>query len=100
MPLLTWLTLSYAVVLILALAVTLGTIGLYLWRIGTALGEARAALEGVARQTEPLKRHFGTVGEPVAAVRAGVAEAASRLAAADERLADLGERLGVGAAAR
>jgi hypothetical protein len=96
MTLLTWLTLIYAVVLVLALAVTLVTICVYLWRIGAALGEARSALEAVARQTEPLERHVAVLGEPVEATRAGLAEAASRLAAADERLADISERLGVG----
>jgi hypothetical protein len=51
-------TLVYVAVLVLALATTLITIAVYLWRIARSLGETRAALVEVARRTQPLQHHF------------------------------------------
>lgn len=69
MTLLTVLTLIYAAVLVLALAASLIMILLYLRRIATALGEARAALESVADRTagldEPLTVVRDAIGESV-----------------------------------
>ena len=57
MRILTWLTVIYAVVLVLALAVSLITIFFYLWRIGSALAEVKRGLVQGARDTAPLERH-------------------------------------------
>jgi hypothetical protein len=52
--LLRWLTIGYAVVLILALAASLIAILVQLWRIGTVLGHVGASLRDVATATAPL----------------------------------------------
>jgi len=52
--LLRWLTVAYAAVLVLALAVSLIAILVQLWRIGSVLGEVRGSLSGVATATAPL----------------------------------------------
>lgn len=49
-----WLTLGYAAVLVLALAVSLIAILVQLWRIGTVLGEIGGALSEVRTSTAPL----------------------------------------------
>jgi hypothetical protein len=52
-------TLAYAAILVLALAATLITIAVYLWRIAAALGSVRQALIEVRDRTMPLKQHLG-----------------------------------------
>jgi hypothetical protein len=53
-----WVTLAYAAVLVLALAVSLTAIWIQLRRIGTVLGEARAALGDVELASQPLGEHL------------------------------------------
>ena len=89
------LTWAYAAVLVLALAASLIAILVYLWRIASSLGRARAALETVRDETdalnEPLEQLQGASG--------GTAEELSKarvsLARADDRFEALLERLGV-----
>ena len=54
MAFLTWVTVVYALVLVVVLAATLIAILYYLWSIGTTLGKIRAGLLVVRDQTAPL----------------------------------------------
>lgn len=89
---LTWI---YVAVLVLALAVSLIAILVYLWRIAGSLGKARAALEAVRDETAPLDEPL----EQLQGASGGAAEELSKaresLARADDRLEALLERLGV-----
>lgn len=88
MELLRTLTLVYAGVLVAALAASLITILVYLWRIGSVLGDTREALRVVVDRTRPLPVHL----EPLRALRsadaAALEEAADALHRADACLAD------------
>ncbi len=55
MRILTWVTVIYLVVLVLALAVSLITIFVYLWKIGTALAAVQRELCQAQHNTDPLE---------------------------------------------
>ncbi len=68
MRLLTWLTVIYLVVLVLALAVSLITIFVYLWRIGSALAEVHLALREAETNTAPLEGQVEAINNGLAGV--------------------------------
>ena len=86
MQLLMLLTLVYAAVLVLALAVSLILIWLHLKRIGAVLGQARGELEAVRDSTSAL----GRLLEPASGAPEGIADT---LAQANRGLRNAGERL-------
>src|SRR3982751_4304805 len=71
MRLLTYLSLAYAAVLVLALAVVLITILVFLRRIGRALARVQRSLEEAAVRTAPLASRLGPgrEGPPAAGAR-------------------------------
>ena len=71
MEALRWLTLGYAVVLVLALAVSLIAILVQLWRIGTVLAEIGAALTEVRTSTTPLSSYLKALHDAFVDVGAG-----------------------------
>jgi hypothetical protein len=93
---LTAVTLIYAIVLVLVLAVSLITILYYLWSIGTTLGKIRAGLEVVREQTAPLGGHVEAINGALGEVAGGLSGALDDLAATD---AALGEVMGESSAA-
>ncbi|MFN2454322.1 MAG: hypothetical protein ABR577_08890 [Pyrinomonadaceae bacterium] len=99
MQLLTWLTVIYLAVLVLALAASLITIFVYLWRIGSALAEIRGALDQAKEHTAPLEGHIETVNRGLANVRDELKAGDEHLAAIDESLNVVAEHLGIGVAA-
>ena len=89
---LTIVTVAYAVILVLVLAVSLITIAVLLWRVGTTLGQIAGGLQVVRQQTAPLGQHVDALNGSLAAVSEGLQSAAGHLAAADERIgAAMGE---------
>lgn len=88
MRVLTWLTIIYLVVLVLALAVSLITIFFYLWRIGTALAAVRDVLGQAEKNTAPLSGHLETINDGLTSVSEG-------LKAVDEHLFETNESLGI-----
>jgi hypothetical protein len=58
MDLLVVLTLGYVAILVLAVAVSLVAILVYLLQIRSALGDTRAALSRVSDETKPLAEHL------------------------------------------
>lgn len=64
MPLIGWLTLAYAAVLVLVLAASLTAIWVYLVRIGSVLARVRATLALVADRTAPLEGVMARLGRP------------------------------------
>jgi hypothetical protein len=93
---LTAVTLIYAIVLVLVLAVSLITILYYLWSIGTTLGKIRAGLEVVREQTAPLAGHVEAINGALGEVAGGLSGTLDDLAATD---AALGEVMGESSAA-
>jgi hypothetical protein len=93
---LTAVTLIYAILLVLVLAVSLITILYYLWSIGTTLGKIRAGLEVVREQTAPLAGHVEAINGALVEVAGGLSGALDDLAATD---AALGEVIGESSAA-
>jgi hypothetical protein len=75
MRLLIWVTLGYAGILVLALAVSLIAIAALLWRISISLTDVKHALAKVRDNTEPLQRQLGAVGGAVGAASAVFANA-------------------------
>lgn len=100
MQLLTWLTVIYLVVLVLALAVSLTTIFYYLWRIGTALAAVRDRLAQAERNTAPLKDHLKTINEGLASVGEGLRAVDEHLFETNESLGGVAGRLGIGSQSR
>ncbi len=92
LKILTWV---YAAVLVLALATSLTAILVYLWRIAGALGEARAALEAVRDETNPLSEPIEQLRDASGSAAEELSRARVGLARADDRLEALLERLGV-----
>ena len=76
---LTWVTVIYALVLVVVLAISLIAILYYLWSIGTTLGEIRAGLLVVRDQTAPL-------GGQVEAINGALGTVATDLTAARDDL--------------
>ncbi|MBA2449629.1 MAG: RDD family protein [Chloroflexi bacterium] len=89
MAFLATVTLIYAIVLVLVLAVSLITILYYLWSIGTTLGKIRGGLELVRDQTAPLSGQLGAINGALASVAAGFSGALDDFAATDAALAGL-----------
>lgn len=94
MRLLRTLTLIYAVVLVLALAVSLIAILVQLLRIDARMREVRTALEEVRDETEPLAERIGQLQEVTAGVSADVTAAESGFAGAADQLTALAEQRG------
>ncbi|MBI4504724.1 MAG: hypothetical protein HY691_04255 [Chloroflexi bacterium] len=89
---LTGLTVAYAIILILVLAVSLIAIAATLWRIGSSLAQIAQGVGLVERQTAPLAGHMAALNDGLAAVRATLHSATGHLAATDAQLAGvLGE---------
>jgi|SRR5215212_9418145 septation ring formation regulator EzrA len=85
----------YAAVLVLALAVSLIAILVYLWRIASSLGKARAALEVVRDETALLSEPLEELRDASGGAAEELSRARESLARADDRLEALLERLGV-----
>ena len=80
MRILTWLTVIYAGVLVLALAAALTTVCMLLWRISFTLSDVRRAIAAVADATEPLRRQLGPVEEAAAGAADSIGAARDALA--------------------
>lgn len=97
---LAWATLIYALVLVLVLAVSLVTIFVHLWSIGTTLGKIRDGLLVVRDQTAPLGGHVEAINGALGTVATGFGGALDDLAAVDSALGGLlGETAPAAAAA-
>ncbi|MDQ4077531.1 MAG: hypothetical protein M3220_14955 [Chloroflexota bacterium] len=73
------LTILYSVVLVLALALSLIAIWLYLDRIASVLADVREALATVGDQTEPLGKHLEQLNETAGESVEELEEALARL---------------------
>lgn len=100
MELLRTLTIIYAAVLVVALAVSLTAILVWLVRISRALGEVESALAAVAENTQPLEQFFAPLRDAPEGPEDDLKHARATIARADERLHVLAERLGATAVAR
>jgi hypothetical protein len=80
MTFLTWVTVVYAIILVLVLAVSLILILYYLWSIGTTLGKISAGLSAVRQQTSPLGGHITAINGALESVRDGLGGALEDLA--------------------
>ena len=80
MTFLTWVTVIYAIILVLVLAVSLILILYYLWSIGTTLGKISAGLAAVRQQTAPLGAHITAINGALGSVRDGLGGALDDLA--------------------
>jgi hypothetical protein len=89
MTFLTWVTVIYAIVLVLVLAVSLITILYYLWSIGTTLGKISAGLAAVRQQTTPLGGNIGAINGVLETVRDGLGGALDDLAATNAAMGTL-----------
>ncbi len=96
MRLLTWLTVIYAVVLVLALAVSLITICFYLWRIGSALAEVKRGLIQARENTAPLQGHLEFINGGLTSVGDGLQSVDGHLSGVDESLNAVAAHLGIG----
>jgi uncharacterized membrane protein len=85
---LTWVTVIYAVALVLVLAVSLITILYFLWSIGTTLGKISTGLSVVRQQTDPL-------GSRIEAISSALEQVATGLRGALDDLADVNTALGM-----
>jgi methyl-accepting chemotaxis protein len=94
MDLLRILTLIYAVVLVLALAVSLIIIWMYLRRIAGSLSQTRATLESVGDTTRSLDDHFQRLQDESVGASAALIEALGRLRRVEDRFAVLAEQSG------
>lgn len=94
--LLTWLTLIYLAVLVLALALSLIAIFVYLWKIGSALVGVELALVQTKSNTAPLKGHLDAINGGLIGVRDGLGLVDNHLASTDESLHFVAERLDIG----
>lgn len=100
MEVLTWLTVIYLVVLVLALAASLITIFYYLWRIGTALAAIRDQLAQAEQNTVPLKGQLETINEGLSSVGDGLKAVDEHLFETNESLGSVAGRLGIGSNAK
>lgn len=94
MQLLSWLSVGYAVILVLALGASLTAIWISLWRIGSALAEVRYALETARHETALLGEYLEPVGAAVDASAAALQQAHSSVRRVNERLHHVAERAG------
>lgn len=95
MQLLTWLTVIYLIVLVLALAISLIAIFVYLWKIGSALAAVERALVQTESNTKPLKGHLDKINGGLIGVRDGLGLVDEHLASTDDSLNFVAERSGV-----
>ncbi len=95
MRLLAWLTIIYLVVLVLALAVSLITIFIYLWRIGSALAEVKSGLIQARENTASLAGHLDFINGGLIGVSDGLQSVDGHLAGVDESLHAVAEHHGV-----
>jgi hypothetical protein len=86
MEVLTWLTVIYAVVLVLVLAVGLILILMTLLSIGDKLGKIAAGLKLVESQTAPLNPAVEKLNEGLAMLSGGMHIVDSHFTGADEHL--------------
>jgi len=100
MQLLTWLTVIYLAVLVLALAVSLITIFVYLWRIGSALAAVQGELGCAQTNTAPLENHLETINGGLVGVRDGLKLVDENLFETNESLNTVAAHLGIGSAAQ
>lgn len=94
MQLLTILTIIYAVVLVVALAVSLITILIGLRRVAAALGEVRDALASVPSDTAPLEAVLRVVQDGAATVAVDAQQTREHLERADQHLGAVAGQLG------
>ena len=87
MAVLMWLTIGYAVILVLVLAVSLTIIAATLWSVGTTLGQVAGGLRVVEQQTAPLAGHLNGLNGGLGAVADGLRPATEHLAVTDAHLA-------------
>ena len=86
---LTWVTVIYALVLVVVLAVSLITILYYLWSIGTTLSKIAAGLTVVREQTAPLGGHVEGINGALITVAAGLSSALDDLGEVNSALGGL-----------
>jgi hypothetical protein len=86
---LTWITVIYALVLVLVLAVSLITILYYLWSIGTTLGKISGGLSLVRQQTAPLGGHISAINGALQTVGEGLGGALEDLAETNAAIGSL-----------
>ncbi len=86
MQLLTWLTIIYAVVLVLTLAVGLIIILLTLWSVAQKLGAIDGGLKQVEQNTAPLNAGVGKLNGGLSDLAGGLMVAESRFASAEGHL--------------
>ena len=77
---LAWVTVIYALVLVVVLAVSLIAIFYYLWSIGTTLGKISGGLAVVRQQTAPLNGQIEAINDALSAVGGGFGGALEDLA--------------------
>jgi hypothetical protein len=92
---LAWVTVIYALVLVVVLAVSLIAILYYLWSIGTTLSRISGGLGIVRQQTAPLNGQIQAINGALSTVGAGLGGALEDLA---EVNAGLGSLVGARAA--
>lgn len=93
MVVLEFLTIIYAVVLVLVLAISLIAILVVLTRIGKTIGQLAAGLRAVEAQTLPLEGHLEVVNGALTSVAGGMKSVYGHLAGADEALGRVGDAL-------
>jgi hypothetical protein len=89
MAFLTWVTVIYALVLVVVLAVSLIAILYYLWSIGTTLGKIRAGLGVVRDQTAPLGGQIEAINGALGTVAVDLSAARDDLLSTDSALAQV-----------
>lgn len=87
MAFLGWVTVIYALVLVVVLAVSLIAILYYLWSIGTTLGKIRAGLLVVRDQTAPLGGQVEAINGALDVVAGDLSAARDDLLTTDGALA-------------
>ena len=92
MELLTWLTVIYAVVLVVVLAVGLILILTTLMSIGAKLGQIAAGLKLVETQTAPLTPNVEKLNEGLTALAGGLSVVKEHFTGADEHLDEVLEQ--------
>ena len=84
---LTVVTIIYALVLVVVVAVSLIVVGRALWSLGTTLGQIFGGLKVVERQTAPLAGYLDALHEGLGSVSRGLTSVAGHLSDADDELA-------------
>lgn len=95
MQVLTWLTIIYAVILVLTLAVGLIAILTRLWSIGKKLGAISAGLKQVEQQTAPLNSGIEKLNGTLVGLAGGLMVAETSFAEADEHLEETLETIAI-----